>query len=183
MSINRHPAIWAFLKPFMCIVWLSIVTPAYPAGKSPDDCKLENCQEWDEYLHDCVPIDPGPKPDGCYKLNDQCKWEPYTPDCKLLQDSVDSLIARIAWLAFVQLPAQRRQVAEASVQCDCEMGSEAACILAREYGPKPDNACEKYRQELLALDGWEYTLDLTEKEYEAAKKLLDDCLNCRNEDA
>lgn len=75
MSINRHPARLAFTTQIVCIAWLSLACPAYPAGKSPDDCKLENCQEWDEYLHDCVPIDPGPKPDGCYRKNSKCEWE------------------------------------------------------------------------------------------------------------
>lgn len=36
---------------------------AYPAGKSPEDCKIGNCEEWDEYIHDCVPI-----PKNCWEL-------------------------------------------------------------------------------------------------------------------
>ena len=64
---------------------------AYPADKSPKDCKLENCEEWDAYLEDCVPIDPGPKPGNCWKLNDICQWVEIDPgpkpgDCWELND-------------------------------------------------------------------------------------------------
>ena len=132
MSINRHPAIWAFLKPFMCIVWLSIVTPAYPAGKSPDDCKLENCQEWDEYLHDCVPIDPGPKPEGCYKLNDQCKWEKYTPDCKPEEDQVSKMQLIILSL-WARLKALQQPTEDAATCCACNNGDWGACAAAATF--------------------------------------------------
>lgn len=63
MSINRHPARWAILMPIMCSAWLFIALPAYPAGKSPDDCKLENCEEWDEYANDCIDL-----PKNCFIL-------------------------------------------------------------------------------------------------------------------
>ena len=35
---------------------LALVLPARPAGKSPGDCKIEDCKEWDEYAHDCVDL-------------------------------------------------------------------------------------------------------------------------------
>ena len=105
--------------------------------------------------------------------------EVYTPDCKAYEDQVNRLIAIIAWLSFTQIPAQRQNVAEATVQCDCERGSVIACGLAGAYGPMPQNACDLLDQELQALDGWLYQLDLAIKEHDVAKKLLDDCINCR----
>lgn len=45
------------------IFLILMVQSAFSAGKSPGDCKAENCEEWDESAKDCVPI-----PKNCWGL-------------------------------------------------------------------------------------------------------------------
>ena len=180
MSINRHPARLAFTTQIVCIAWLSLACPAYPAGKSPDDCKLENCQEWDEYLHDCVPIDPGPKPEGCYKLNDQCKWEPYTPDCKLEEDQV-SKMQLIIFSLWARLKALQQPTEDAATCCACNNGDWGACAAAatRNITPCPGNACDEEKRLRALISSLQHMLNISLRDLEDAKKLLEDCRNCR----
>ena len=52
-------------------------------------------------------------------------------------------------------------------------------IIKEELNDIETPQTRKKMQELQALDGWLYQLDLAIKEHDVAKKLLDDCINCR----
>ncbi len=54
MKYRNHTGLWTSSVWLAGLLLIGLVLPARPAGKSPGDCKVEECQEWDEYEHDCV---------------------------------------------------------------------------------------------------------------------------------
>lgn len=84
----------------VCLFIFSLALPAHPAGRSPEDCKIENCEEWDESVGDCVPI-----PKTCWAMetippkqadDDSC------PDCTSLMSPTYSCGARRTFRSYTK---------------------------------------------------------------------------------
>jgi len=126
--------------------------------------------------------DAGPKPPGCFKLSPpSCKWETYTPDCKVHEDRISALKIYI-YKARIFLKALVDKLALAKWCCACENGEKWACLLTnggrcKQWGM--EKGCDSVDEITQDINNRTHLLNLAYEDLKRAKKRLDDCQNCR----
>lgn len=144
------------------------VQPPNPNPKWP-------CWRYNDSICEWYELDPGPKPEGCYLVNRDCKWQRFVPDCKTYQDIVDKIEINIARIVLIALPAARQKEHRASIWCDCDNGSITACAIAeseKHQYPKPNSPCTERDIQRGIINIYLSQLDLAEKEHKIAKEML-----------
>ncbi len=135
------------------------------------------CHTWNDETCRWDQRDPGPKPNGCYRLDDTCKWVPYTPDCTAQEEEVGSIELSLYWLAQ-KIAWAKLEKAKMEKYCACERNPLMCVFLPPDARVPPEDPCGQIKdieEKIKALEKEEEELL---KALEAARKALEDCRNC-----